>query len=116
MLLFLGLIFLVGAFSFMLVQYYRISSTLPDVEAEDIRGRISQFETTRILDRNGDLLYEIIDPNAGRRTYVTLDEISPYIVAATVATEDKDFYSHPGVNSFAIIRAFVQNAQSGEVV
>lgn len=116
LMLFVGLIFLVGAFSFMLVQYYQISSTLPDVEAEDIRGRISQFETTRILDRNGDLLYEIIDPNAGRRTYVTLDEISPYIVAATVATEDENFYSHPGVNSFAIIRAFIQNAQSGEVV
>jgi len=112
--LFAGLILLVGAFSFMLVQYYSIASTLPDVE--DIQGRSSQFETTRILDRNGDLLYEIIDPNAGRRTYVPLEKISPYIVAATIATEDENFYSHPGFNAWAIVRAFVQNLQSGEVV
>ncbi|MEJ2484158.1 MAG: transglycosylase domain-containing protein [Anaerolineales bacterium] len=113
-LLFAGLILFVGVFSFMLVQYYSIASTLPDVE--DIQGRSSQFETTRILDRNGDLLYEIIDPNAGRRTYVPLDKISPYIVAATIATEDENFYSHPGFNAWAIVRAFAQNLQSGEVV
>jgi membrane peptidoglycan carboxypeptidase len=114
LLLFAGLIVFVGAFSFMMVQYYSIAATLPDVE--DLQGRSSQFETTRILDRNGDLLYEIIDPNAGRRTYVTLDEISPFIVAATVATEDENFYTHPGFNAWAIVRAFVQNLQSGEVV
>ncbi len=114
LMLFAGLILFVGAVSFMLVQYYSIAATLPDVE--DIQGRTSQFETTRILDRNGSLLYEIIDPNAGRRTYVTLDEISPFVVAATVATEDENFYSHPGFNAWAIVRAFVQNLQSGEVV
>ena len=48
-------------------QYFRIASSLPP--AEELRTRSSQFETTRILDRNGNLLYEILDPNAGRRTY-----------------------------------------------
>lgn len=41
---------------------------------------------------------------------------SPYFVAATVATEDKEFYSHPGYDIFAIFRAFWQNYQSGETV
>ena len=112
--LFAGLVILVGLFSFMLLQYYSIAATLPDVE--DVQDRTSQFETTRILDRNGNLLYEIIDPSAGRRTHVSLDEISPFIVAATIATEDRNFYSHPGFNAFAIVRAFFQNMQSGEVV
>ena len=49
--------------SFMLYQYYNIAATLPSVD--DLRQRASQFETTRIYDRNGNLLYEIIDPNAG---------------------------------------------------
>jgi hypothetical protein len=31
----------------------------------DLRNRTSQFQTTRILDRNGQPLYEILDPNAG---------------------------------------------------
>ncbi|MFN2145388.1 MAG: transglycosylase domain-containing protein, partial [Anaerolineales bacterium] len=111
---FVGLVIVLGVGSFMLVQYYSIAATLPSVE--DVQSRTSQFQTTRILDRNGDLLYEILDPSAGRRTYVGLDQVSPFIVAATVATEDEHFYSHPGFSPWAIVRAFVQNAQSGEVV
>ena len=89
------------------MAYYSIASTLPSVN--DLRQRSSQFETTRILDRNGNPLYEIVDPNAGRRTYVKLSDISPALVAATIATEDKDFYTHPGFDPLAILRAFLQN-------
>ena len=96
-------------------EYFIVAATLPS--GEDLRNRASQFETTRILDRNGNLLYEIIDPNAGLRTYVDLENISPYLIAATIATEDKDFYSHPGFSPLAILRAFWQNATSqGEIV
>ncbi len=98
----------------MFFQYYRIASTLPAIA--DLRQRASQFETTRILDRNGDLLYEILDPTAGRRTYIPLAKISPYLVAATIATEDKGFYDHPGFDVLAIMRAFWQNYQTGSNV
>jgi len=97
-----------------LFQYYQIASALPDIS--DLRQRASQFETTRILDRNGNVLYEILDPNAGRRTYVPLEKISPFLVAATVATEDKGFYSHPGFDPMGIVRAFLQNYQGGGIV
>jgi penicillin-binding protein 1C len=100
--------------SMLLFQYYSIARTLPDIR--DLRQRASQFETTRIMDRNGNMLYEILDPTAGRRTYVPLGKISPYLVAATIATEDKEFYNHPGVDIFAILRAVWQNYQSGETV
>jgi membrane peptidoglycan carboxypeptidase len=100
--------------SFVLYEYYSIAATLPSVE--DLRLRASTFETTRIYDRNGDLLYEVLDPNAGRRTYVPLEKISPILVAATIATEDKGYYTHPGFDWFAILRAFWQNAQEGETV
>ena len=100
--------------SLALYEYYSIASSLPAVS--DLQQRTSQFETTRILDRNGNLLYEIVDPNAGRRTYVPLERISPNLVAATIATEDKEFYSHPGYDLFAIARALWQNYVSGETV
>ena len=87
------------------MAYYSIASTLPSVN--DLRQRSSQFETTRILDRNGGSLYEILDPNAGRRTYVKLSEISPALVAATIATEDKDFYTHPGFDPIAILSGLI---------
>ncbi len=109
--LFILAILIVGSIG--IYQYFRISSSLPDVT--ELRDRAAKFETTRILDRNGDVLYEIIDPNAGRRTYVPLEDISPYLIAATIATEDKDFYTNPGFDLWAMLRALYQNYISGEI-
>ncbi len=100
--------------SFLIYQYYRISASLPSVD--ELLARASQFQTTRIFDRDGHLLYEIMDPNAGLRTYVKLDEISPYLVLATLATEDKNFYQNPGYDLLAILRALWQNYTSHEIV
>ncbi len=100
--------------SFLIFQYFRIAAGLPSID--DLRQYASQFETTRIYDRNGNLLYEILDPNAGRRTFTSLENISPYVIAATIATEDKDFYTNPGFDIWGIIRAFWQNYTSGQVV
>ncbi len=111
-----GFIFLViVAGTIVLSQYFIVASKLPSVD--NLQQRASKFETTRILDRNGNTLYEIIDPKAGRRTYEPLSKISPYLVAATIATEDRNFYTHPGFDPMAILRAFWQNLQGeGEVV
>lgn len=110
-----GAFVMAAAFSaFLVVQYLSIASTLPSVEG--LREKASQFETTRIYDRNGNLIYEILDPNAGFRTYVPLEEMSPHIIAATIATEDKDFYNNPGFDFWGIARALWQNYTSGEIV
>jgi penicillin-binding protein 1C len=101
----------IGVVSFGLYQYYSLAATLPSVA--DLQSHAAQFETTLILDRNGDLLYEILDPQAGRRTYVPLSRISPFLVAATIATEDSAFYSNPGFDPLAIARAVWQNLQEG---
>jgi len=99
--------------SYVIYQYFRIASSLPDVG--ELREAAAKFETTRILDKNGNLLYEILDPNAGRRTYVSLEDISPYLIAATIATEDKDFYTNPGFDIFGMTRALWQNYTAGEI-
>jgi penicillin-binding protein 1C len=100
--------------SFLVFQYFRIAAGLPSVD--DLQKYASQFETTRIYDRNGNLIYEILDPNAGRRTYTPLKNISPYVLAATIATEDKDFYTNPGFDPWGILRALWQNYTTGRVV
>ncbi len=112
--LFVIIFLVVAAGSWVIFQYYMTASKLPSVD--QLRTRAAQFETTRILDRNGDVLYEILDPNAGRRTYVPLKKISPYLVAATIATEDKGFYNSPGFDPAAIVRAFWTNYTTGETV
>ncbi len=71
--------------------------------------------STRILDRHGRLLYEIIDPRGGRHTAVMLDQIPQWLIQATIATEDRNFYSTPGVDLEGIVRALWINLQGGEV-
>ncbi|MEI7769410.1 MAG: transglycosylase domain-containing protein [Chloroflexales bacterium] len=94
--------------------YYRYGSDLPDPQ------RISQyrsFETTRIYARDGTtLLYELVGPDAGRRTPVPFERIPQALKDATVAVEDAGFYENPGVDLRGIIRAALQNYQSGQIV
>ncbi len=96
------------------LTYFWIASQLPS--AEELRTRRVQFATTQILDREGNLLWEIIDPTGGRRTRVTLDQISPHLIQATVATEDRFFYLNVGVDPIAITRAVYYNLTEGEIV
>jgi membrane peptidoglycan carboxypeptidase len=78
----------------------------------------SLFQTTRIYDRNGTLLYELFDHSAdhGRRTYVNYTDISPLLINATVAAEDHTFWSNSGVDLQGIVRALYSNLQSQTVV
>ena len=72
--------------------------------------------STKIYDRHGRLLYEIIGSHAGKHTPLPLDEISLYLRQATIATEDASFYTNPGVDAKAILRAIVINLRGGEVL
>ncbi len=60
-------------------------------------------ESTKILARDGSLLYEI--HGEIKRTQVTLDQISPFLPQATIAIEDKDFYRHKGISVTGIARS-----------
>jgi len=72
--------------------------------------------TTKIYDRHGRLLYEIIDPHAGKHTPLPLSDIPLYLRQATIATEDANFYTNPGVDFRAILRAVIINLRGGEVL
>lgn len=68
---------------------------------------------TEIYDRNGPeggvLLATLSNPNAQLLDPVTLDQISPWMIEATISTEDNSFWSHPGVNLKGLIRAAYEN-------
>jgi 1A family penicillin-binding protein len=97
-----------------LTAYFWFASQLPP--AEELRSRSFQFATTQILDREGNLLWEIIDPTGGRRTTVTLDQVDQDLLNATIATEDRFFYVNVGVDPIAIARAVYYNLSEGEIV
>jgi penicillin-binding protein 1C len=98
-----------------IVGYIGIASQLPS--PGDLQTRQTAFVSSKIYDRTGQvLLYEVTDPQGGRRTYVPLGEISRHLVDATVATEDRDFWIHPGFDPIAIARAFYYNFSERRVV
>ncbi len=74
------------------------------------------FQSTRIYDRKGRLLYELYDPRYGRRTYVNYTDISPLLVNATVAAEDHTFWNNSGVDLQGTLRAALANVQNQTVV
>jgi 1A family penicillin-binding protein len=66
--------------------------------------------TTKIVDRNGKVLYSIYkDEN---RTLVPLAQLPQDLIHATIAIEDRNFYSHRGISIRGILRAFLSNTQS----
>ncbi len=89
---------------------------LADLPSPDTLYEHQTGVSSRILDRNGRLLYEIADPHAGRHVPVPLEEVPLFCRQATIATEDADFYTNPGVDVRGILRALWINLRGGEVL
>ena len=96
------------------VGYIVIAAQLPS--PDELRARQPNFASSQIYDRDGRLLHEIIDPTAGKRTYVPMSQIARDLQLATVATEDRNFYSHGGFDPIALARAIFYALQEREVV
>ncbi|MDI7275442.1 MAG: transglycosylase domain-containing protein, partial [Anaerolineae bacterium] len=94
----------------LLGAYHHFAKDLPSPEqVEELT--LTSFETTKIYDRTGQhLLYEVQDPKGGDRTIVPLRDIPMHMRNATIAVEDKTFYSNPaGINVGGIVRAAWNN-------
>lgn len=70
-------------------------------------------QTSRIYAQDGTLLYEIYGNE--NRILVEEDDISKVMKQATIASEDRRFYQHPGVDFEAVVRAMWINLRNGEV-
>jgi 1A family penicillin-binding protein len=74
--------------------------------------------STRIYDRHGRLLYEVIaqTDTSGRNRAIPLDAMPAHCLNAVIATEDANFYSHPGVDVVGVARAVWINLTGGEII
>jgi penicillin-binding protein 1C len=81
---------------------------------------VSGFESVRsawrasdawLLDRSGEPLSRVrIDRERRRGEWLAADEVSPALVAAVLASEDRRFREHSGVDWLAMVGAFGQTA------
>ncbi|MCA9904602.1 MAG: transglycosylase domain-containing protein, partial [Anaerolineae bacterium] len=69
-------------------------------------GQESNFQSTFYYDRNGNLLYEAF--SEGRRTNVRFEDFPVDLINATIAIEDDSFWTNPGFEIPATVRAFLQ--------
>ncbi len=65
--------------------------------------------STIITDSEGAIINAYLTKDEKWRMKTELEEISPLLRKTIIAKEDKYFYSHPGVNPFAVIRALFKN-------
>src|SRR5215467_15202631 len=64
-----------------------------------------------LLDRNGEVIHEQrVDPRRRRLEWVALADISPALRSAVLASEDRRFETHGGVDAHAIAAAGWQRA------
>lgn len=69
-----------------------------------------------ILDAQGNTLFALVGDHEQWCHPVSLSEVSPWLIQATVAVEDERFYRHRGVDPLAVIRATGQNLASRRIV
>lgn len=95
---------------FILAFYFSILKGLPSPKELSER---SPEVSTKIYDRNGNLLYKIYKNE--NRTIIPLSQIPQNIRFATLAAEDAEFYNHPGFSIRGITRAIVRDIKTGSL-
>ncbi|HVU02228.1 MAG TPA: penicillin-binding protein 1C [Polyangiaceae bacterium] len=67
-----------------------------------------QSTSVEIVDRGGALVREVRTSDLALSRPVKLEELAPSVVPALLAAEDARFFRHPGLDPFAMARAFFQ--------
>jgi membrane peptidoglycan carboxypeptidase len=110
---FLALLIFTGVVITSTLVYMNLSGEIEEgITALDAARNRESFETTRIVDRNGQLLWEIF--GEGKRTKISIDEIPHELVQAIVATEDDTFYENIGLDAPSLLAALVANLRNPE--
>ena len=114
-----GLFFLIGLVG-IAAAFDNFAGQLPDFsEVENLdQDSETTFETTKIYawgdDPDGDgyrelvLIYEVIDPLGGDRQWLQLSEMPGSLLDATVAVEDRTYWTNQGFDLQGIGRAFYE--------
>jgi 1A family penicillin-binding protein len=79
------------------------------VALDNVRER-ETFETSKIFDREGRLLWEIF--GEGKRTAISLADMPEHLKQATVAVEDDSFYENNGLDAPSLVAALVANLRN----
>lgn len=95
-------IILIGLFIVGNICVYTYAKLSPKIE-------IKNANSFMLFDSDNEVFFQ----GSGSREWISLDDISPYLIEATINTEDKNFYKHIGFDYLRIIKAMAVNITSG---
>ena len=95
-------IILIGLFIVGNVCVYTYAKLSPKIE-------IKNANSFMLFDSDNEVFFQ----GSGSREWISLDDISPYLIEATINTEDKNFYKHIGFDYLRILKALFVNITSG---
>ena len=111
----LFVVVILGTFATAFSTYESYAAQLPDPSAVSQEAS-QQFKTTKIYDRTGTIvLYELFDPQGGNRTTVPLSRIPKDMINATVALEDKSFWTNEGIDYLGMARGLLNTLQGKQL-
>lgn len=82
---------------------------------QNLRNSLSA-PSIKIFSSEGTLLRERLSLLGGRRSLVSISEVSSHFLKLLIATEDRFFYGHPGIDPLALLRAAFLNLKNGKTV
>jgi penicillin-binding protein 1C len=77
---------------------------------------LREAESTVVVDRTGEVLYESRGAEGGRTSWMTADELPQTLVDATIAAEDHRFFRHSGIDPSGVVRAALRNLRRRRLV
>jgi len=87
---------------------------------EDVRSTMLRISAIKNLSQTSALLtsdLSLVDPIwEENRICIPLREVAPAVIAALIATEDRRFFSHNGVDTRGMLRAAYANLRAGHLV
>ena len=95
-------IILIGLFIVGNICVYTYAKLSPKIE-------IKNANSFMLFDSDNEVFFQ----GSGSREWVSLDDISPYLIEATINIEDKNFYKHIGFDYLRILKALFVNITSG---
>lgn len=95
----------VFSFVFFMLGIYMYAKITPKI---DINNANSVF----LYDKDENLFFQ----GNGKKEWISLKEMSKYIIDATISIEDKNFYDHVGFDYMRIIKSLYENAKAGKYV
>lgn len=96
------------------VKIWQLSREAADIIKASDESTFKNTKTTLVYDSDGAELCKIKSSKA--LYYVEYDDIPKALVYAFVVTEDREFFTHSGIDIKAIVRSAIINQQSNKIV